>query len=126
MVEKRDKTRNFSRTKDVGLGDSIKIQQLFKLMVDNGASDLHLTVGTSPGMRVNGEIVRVKTAPLTAADTKRLVYQILTEEQKNEFEKNMELDFSFGIKGLARFRSNVFYSKGSVAAVFRQIAIALS
>ena len=77
--------------------------------------------GTSPGLRVNGEVVRVKIPPLSAADTKRIVYQILTEEQKNEFEKNLELDFSFGIKGLARFRANVFYSKGGVAGVFRQI-----
>jgi twitching motility protein PilT len=110
-----------TKTKQVGIGENVKIQQLFKLMVENGGSDLHLTVGTPPGLRVNGEIVRVKIPALTAADTKRLIYQILTEEQKNEFEKNMELDFSFGIKGLARFRANVFYSKGGCAAVFRQI-----
>jgi twitching motility protein PilT len=110
-----------TKTKQAGVGESIKIQQLFKLMVDSNGSDLHLTVGTPPGLRVNGEVVRVKIPPLTAADTKRLIYQILTEEQKNEFEKNLELDFSFGIKGLARFRANVFYSKGGVAAVFRQI-----
>lgn len=110
-----------TKTKQVGVGDNVKIQQLFKLMVENGGSDLHLTVGTPPGLRVNGEIVRVKIPALTAADTKRLIYQILTEDQKNEFEKNMELDFSFGIKGLARFRANVFYSKGGCAAVFRQI-----
>ncbi len=110
-----------TKTKQVGIGDNVKIQQLFKLMVENGGSDLHLTVGTPPGLRVNGEIVRVKIPALTAADTKRLIYQILTEEQKNEFEKNLELDFSFGIKGLARFRANVFYSKGGCAAVFRQI-----
>lgn len=110
-----------TKTKQVGIGDNVKIQQLFKLMVENGGSDLHLTVGTPPGLRVNGEIVRVKIPALTASDTKRLIYQILTEEQKNEFEKNMELDFSFGIKGLARFRANIFYSKGGCAAVFRQI-----
>lgn len=110
-----------TKTKAVGVGENVKIQQLFKLMVENGGSDLHLTVGTPPGLRVNGEIVRVKIPALTAADTKRLIYQILTEDQKNEFEKNMELDFSFGIKGLARFRANVFYSKGGCAAVFRQI-----
>jgi twitching motility protein PilT len=110
-----------TKTKQVGIGDNVKIQQLFKLMVENGGSDLHLTVGTPPGLRVNGEIVRVKIPALTAPDTKRLIYQILTEEQKNEFEKNLELDFSFGIKGLARFRANVFYSKGGCAAVFRQI-----
>lgn len=103
-----------------GLG-SLQIQQLFKVMVDNGASDLHLTVGTPPGMRISGDIVRVKVGNLTPDDTKRLIYQILTEKQKAELEKNLELDFSFGVKGLARFRANVFYSKGSVAAVFRQI-----
>lgn len=101
--------------------ENLKIQQLFKLMVDSNASDLHITSGTSPGIRVHGEVIRVKTAPLTGEDTKRLIYQILSEEQKNEFEKKLELDFSFGIKGLARFRANVFNSKGAVAAVFRVI-----
>jgi len=101
--------------------ESLKIQQLFKLMTDNGGSDLHLTPGTSPAMRVNGEIVRVKVPALTPVTSKDLIYQVLTEEQKNEFEKNLDLDFSFGIKGLARFRGNVFYSKGGVAAVFRLI-----
>lgn len=115
---KSDKT--FTKTKQAG-AEGVKIQQLFKLMVESGASDLHMTVGTPPGLRVNGEIVRVKIPALSGVDTKRLVYQILTEEQRNELEKNLELDFSFGIKGLARFRSNVFYSKGGVAAVFRQI-----
>jgi twitching motility protein PilT len=100
---------------------SLQIQQLFKVMVDNGASDLHLTVGSAPGMRISGDIVRVKVGNLTPDDSKRLIYQILTEKQKAELEKNLELDFSFGIKGLARFRANVFYSKGAVAAVFRQI-----
>lgn len=112
---------NVTKTKKVGIGENIKIQQLFKLMVESGGSDLHLTVGTPPGLRVNGEIVRVKLPALAAPDTKRLIYQLLTEDQKNEFEKNMELDFSFGIKGLARFRANVFYSKGGCSAVFRQI-----
>jgi twitching motility protein PilT len=106
--------------KELG-GENLKIQQLFKLMVDSSASDLHISSGTSPGLRVHGEIVKVKTAPLTGEDTKRLIYQILTEDQKNEFEKRLELDFSFGIKGLARFRANVFNSKGAVAAVFRII-----
>lgn len=102
-------------------GENIKIQQLFKLMVENNASDLHLTAGSSPGMRVNGEIVRVKIPPLSGEGTKKLLYQILTEEQKSELEKSLELDLSFGIKGLARFRCNAFYSKGAVAAVFRLI-----
>lgn len=116
-----DNTVTHTKTNsDAGIGN-VQIQQLFKVMVDNGASDLHLTVGSAPGMRISGDIVRVKVGTLTPDDTKRLIYQILTEKQKAELEKNLELDFSFGIKGLARFRANVFYSKGSVAAVFRQI-----
>ena len=114
-------TRSNETTKEMTAADTIKIQHLFKLMVDNGASDLHLTTGSPPAIRVNGEIIRVKTPALSSADTKRLVYQVLTEEQKNEFEKNLELDLSFGIKGLARFRCNVFYSRGGVASVFRLI-----
>lgn len=101
--------------------DNLKIQQLFKLMVDSKASDLHISPGSSPAMRVNGDIIRVKISTLSISDTKNLIYQILSEDQKNQFEKNLELDFSFGIKGLARFRSNVFFSKGGVSAVFRQI-----
>ncbi len=117
-----DKTgRTNAGTLAGGVGESIKIQQLFKLMVENNASDLHLTAGTSPGIRVHGEIIRVKTPPLSGEDTKRLIYQILSEDQKNEFEKKLELDLSSGIKGLARFRANVFNSKGAVAAVFRII-----
>jgi twitching motility protein PilT len=109
-------------TNATGSGNSeLKIQQLFKLMIENGASDLHISVGCTPAIRVSGEIVKVKTDPLTQNDTKRIIYQILTEEQKNHFEKNMELDFSFGIKGLARFRANVFYSRGACAGVFRTI-----
>lgn len=100
---------------------NIQVQQLFKVMVDNGASDLHLSVGSPPGMRIHGEVVRVKVGNLTPEDTKRLIYQILNDEQKAELEKNLELDFSFGVKGLARFRANVFYSKGGLSAVFRQI-----
>ena len=110
-----------TRTQSVQGPQNLQIQQLFKVMVDNGASDLHITVGTSPGMRISGEVIRVKTGPLSSDDTKRLIYQILTEAQRSELEKNLELDFSFGVKGLARFRANCFYSKGAVAAVFRQI-----
>ncbi len=119
MADNKTQTKTNTAT-DQGIG-TLQIQQLFKVMVDNGASDLHLTVGSAPGMRISGDIVRVKIGTLTPDDSKRLIYQILTEKQKAELEKNLELDFSFGIKGLARFRANVFYSKGAVAAVFRQI-----
>ncbi len=125
MANDNDKTRSYrtlnTGSAQTGLGDDVKIHHLFKLMVDSKASDLHLVVGSSPGMRVNGEIVRVKLPQLLASDTKRLVYQILTEDQINEFEKSLELDFSFGIKGLARFRANIFYAKKSISAVFRLV-----
>ncbi|MGB0453855.1 MAG: type IV pilus twitching motility protein PilT [Bacteriovoracaceae bacterium] len=110
-----------TQTRELDVGGQIKIQQLFKLMVESKASDLHLTVGSPPAIRVHGEIVRVKVPALNANDVKRLVYQVLTEEQRHEFEKNLQLDFSFGVKGLSRFRGNVFHSKSSVAAVFRMI-----
>ena len=107
-----DKTKTMATASSSGSSKSgasnIQIQQLFKVMVDNGASDLHITLGSAPGMRISGEIVRVKTPPLKADDTKRLVYQILTEAQRSELEKNLEIDFSFGVKGLARFRANCF------------------
>ena len=98
------KTASVTRSKATGsiaALEQVKIQQLFKLMVDNGGSDLHITPGTSPAMRVSGEIVRVKVGALTNQTSKELIYQVLTEEQKNEFEKNLELDFSFGIKNLS-------------------------
>jgi twitching motility protein PilT len=114
-------SKSVTKTKQIGGSDNVKIQQLFKLMVESNGSDMHISVGSPPGLRVNGEIIRVKIPPLSANDTKRLVYQVLTEEQKNEFEKTLEIDLSFGIKGLARFRANIFHSKGGVSAVFRQI-----
>lgn len=109
-----------TKTTIQGIGD-IQIQQLFKVMVDNDASDLHLTVGSAPAIRISGSINRIKVGILSKEDTRRLVYQILSEQQIAEFEKRHDLDFSFGIKGLARFRGNVFMSKGGVAAVFRKI-----
>lgn len=117
-----DNTRTKSLTSTYMTDASaIQIQQLFKVMIENDASDLHLVVGSAPAMRVHGDVVRVKLGKLRPEDTKRMVYQVLTDAQKHELEKNMEIDFSFGVKGLARFRANVFYSKGAISAVFRQI-----
>ena len=87
---KTEPTKTHTTTKPGSVGN-IQIQQLFKVMVDNGASDLHISVGTPPGMRISGEVIRVKIPALTADDTKRLVYQILTEAQRSELEKNLEL-----------------------------------
>ncbi|HET6346070.1 MAG TPA: ATPase, T2SS/T4P/T4SS family, partial [Myxococcota bacterium] len=90
-------------------------------MIEKGASDLHLSTSTPPQLRIDGRLYPLKTAPLTPVDTKQLCYSVLSDAQKAEFERESELDLSFGVKGLARFRANVFQQRGAVAGVFRQI-----
>ena len=90
-------------------------------MIEKGASDLHITTGTPPQLRIDGSLVPLKIEPLTPVDTKQLCYSILTEDQKIRFEKNNEIDLSFGIKNLSRFRANVFIQRGAVAGAFRSI-----
>src|SRR5687767_1003854 len=102
---------------------TVPLTALLKDMVDQDASDLHITVGVPPEMRISGKMVKVKMNPLNAEDTKALCYAVLTDAQKTEFERELELDFSFGIKELARFRGNVFQQKGTVAGVFRKIPV---
>jgi twitching motility protein PilT len=97
------------------------LPELLKTTVDLGGSDLHLTTGTPPQVRVNGKLSRLEMGELAAADTKQLAYSVLTDAQKKRFEEALELDFSFGIKGLARFRCNLFNQRGAVAAVYRLI-----
>jgi len=99
----------------------ISLHQLLKAMVEKGASDLHLTVGSPPLLRLDGEVMPLKLAPLTATDTKQLAYSVLTEDQKIVFERDNELDLSFGVKGVARFRANVFMQRGAVAVAVRTI-----
>lgn len=94
---------------------------LLRTMIDQGASDLHLTVGAPPAFRVNGHIVRSKAEALTSEDTKRICLGLLNEEQRKRFEEEGELDFSFGVKSIARLRANLFVQRGSVAGVFRRI-----
>lgn len=90
-------------------------------MIEKGASDLHITTGTPPQLRIDGSLVPLKLEMLTPVDTKRLCYSILTEEQKIKFEKTNEMDLSFGVKKLARFRANIFVQRGAVAGAFRAI-----
>jgi len=90
-------------------------------MIEKGASDLHITTGSPPQLRIDGSLVPLKLPPLMPPDTKNLCYSILTEEQKTKFEKSNELDLSFGVKGLSRFRANIFMQRGAVAAAFRAI-----
>ena len=97
------------------------LPELLKSTVELGGSDLHLTTNTPPQVRINGKLDRLQLPELTPAETKQLAYSVLTDAQKKRFEETLELDFSFGIKGLARFRCNMFNQRGAVAAVYRLI-----
>jgi len=103
----------------------INLPTLLKTMVEQDASDLHITVGVPPEFRISGKMVKVKTDSMTNQDTKELCYSVLTDAQKSEFEKNLEIDFSFGIKEIARFRGNLFYQRNAVAGVFRRIPLTI-
>lgn len=100
---------------------AFELSSLLKLMVEKGASDLHLTVGSPPALRVNGLIVRVKSEALRPEDVKALVYPLLDHRQRESFDREKEIDFSFGLQGIARCRANLFFQRGAVAAVFRRI-----
>jgi twitching motility protein PilT len=97
------------------------LNELLKSMVEQGSSDLHLTTNSPPQIRIDGKLKPLNFPPLTPSETKQVAYSILTDNQKHRLEENLEIDFSFGIKGLARFRANVFHQRGAIAAVFRQI-----
>lgn len=97
------------------------LPELLQKTLQAGASDLHITTGSPPQIRVDGRLRPVEEQTLTAADTKRLAYSVMTDGQKHQFEEKWEIDFSFGIKDLCRFRVNVFTQRGSVGAVFRII-----
>ncbi len=97
------------------------LHQLLKAMLDKGASDLHITTGSAPQLRIDGDLVPLRTEALTPVDTKQLCYSILTDAQKLRFEEDQELDLSFGVKNLARFRANVYMQRGAVAGAFRLV-----
>ena len=100
----------------------VTLPELLKRMTDAGGSDLHLTTNSAPQVRVHGHLSPLAGyGPMTPAETKRLAYSVLTDAQKHRFEENLELDFSFGLKGMSRFRANLFNQKGAVGAVFRAI-----
>ncbi len=98
------------------------LSDLLKRMVEMGGSDLHITTNSPPRVRLHGELKPLEDVPvLGPADTKQLAYSILTDAQKHRFEENLELDFSFGIKNIARFRGNLFNQRGATGGVFRVI-----
>jgi twitching motility protein PilT len=102
-------------------GIKFNLHQLLRAMIEKGASDMHITTGSPPLLRVDGSIVPLKLPPLSPIETKQLCYSVLTEEQKIQFEKNKELDLSFGVKNLSRFRANIFMQRGAVSGAFRSI-----
>jgi len=99
----------------------ITLMQLLKFATDQGASDLHIVANSQPALRVNGRIVRIKAEPLGKEDTRKLCYSVLSDSQKSRFEEARELDFSFDVKNMARFRANYFMQKGAVSGVYRRV-----
>ncbi len=97
------------------------MHQLLKAMIEQGASDLHISTGSPPQIRIDGKMTELSSPNLSSAETKQLCYSVLTDAQKRKFEEENELDLSFGVKGLSRFRGNVFVQRGAVAGAFRAI-----
>ena len=101
---------------------TLSLTEMLKKMLEINGSDLHITTNSPPRIRVDGKLKPIDgLEPMTAPETKQLAYSVLTDAQKHRFEENWELDFSFGIRGLARFRANVFMQRGAVGAVYRTI-----
>lgn len=99
----------------------IELQKLLEMVIAQKASDLHITTGSPPQLRIDGKLVGISIPPLNPNDTKRLCYSILSDAQRHRFEEDLELDFSFGIKGLSRFRGNIFMQRGAVSGAFRSL-----
>ncbi len=99
----------------------VSLRELLEIMAKKGASDLHLTVGAPPMIRVDGRLQKMDFDRLTPEVTKKLAYSMMNEKQKLKFEENSELDLSFGIENLSRFRCNIFVQRGNVAVSMRQI-----
>ena len=111
---------SFEQTANVE--SQLTLPDLLRKMTDMGGSDLHLSTNSPPQVRVHGHLKQLEGfPPFTPSETKRLAYSVLTDAQKHRFEENLELDFSFGLKGMSRFRANLFNQKGAVGAVFRAI-----
>jgi twitching motility protein PilT len=97
------------------------MHQLLKAMIEKGASDLHITTGTPPQLRIDGKLHPLKMPPLSPQETKQICYSVLTDAQKHRFEDTNELDLSFSVQKLSRFRGNIFVQRGNVAGAFRAI-----
>jgi twitching motility protein PilT len=100
---------------------TVTLHQLLKTLVEQGGTDLHITTNSPPQIRIDGKLIPLQLPPLGAPETKQLCYSVLTDNQKHRFEDTLELDLSFGIKGLARFRANIYNQRGAVSGAFRTI-----
>src|SRR4051812_40262707 len=100
---------------------NVTLSDLLKKMLELSGSDLHISTNSPPQVRVHGHLQPLDMPMLNPSETKQLAYSVLTDAQKHRFEEHLELDFSFGLKGLARFRANVFNQRGAAGAVFRVI-----
>lgn len=103
----------------------VNIDTLLRLMFEKGASDLHITVGIPPTLRIDGEMVQTEFDKLRPDECQQIIYSILTDEQKEKFERENELDLSFGVEGIGRVRMNVFKQRGAVAAALRTIPMSI-
>lgn len=99
----------------------MSLDDLLRIVFEKKGSDLHISVGLPPVIRIDGKLIRVEHSPLTKEDVNRLIFSILTNEQRRGLEQNWELDCSYGIQGVGRFRVNVYKEKGSYGAAFRSI-----
>ncbi len=99
----------------------VPLQQLLKTMVEYGGTDLHITTESAPQIRIDSRMVPLKLPPMDATQTRWLCYGVMTDQQKHRLEEDLEVDFSFGLQGIARFRANVFNQRGATAGVFRTI-----
>ena len=97
------------------------LPQLLKALIEQKGSDLHISTDSPPRLRIDGNLLPLELPPLAPADSKQLCYSILTEDQRKEVEANKEIDLAFSVKGLARFRANVYHQKGHISGVFRVI-----
>ncbi len=99
------------------------MEELLADALARGTSDIHLSAGASPTFRINGKLIRAEYPPLTQEQSQQLIFSILTNDQRRTLEQNWELDFSYGIQGLGRFRVNVYKSRNSYAAALRSITV---
>jgi twitching motility protein PilT len=102
---------------------TVRLDDLLKMVVERNGSDLHMQAGQPPVLRIHGQLVRAPFPPLTAEQTKEIIYGIMNEERRRRFERKLELDLAYAVKGMARFRVNVYKQRGCVGAAFRLIPL---